>query len=765
MYVSFFKEGSFTKEIIKIGNNSNVDIPGKWIFKIDSEKVENDGCNNDGQIVIKPNTVSYVGNEDIFIYGPCFNSSDTHRLYYDNKTQYVDCTFVDKSSIVCKTLTFEYIGINNNIKLLINDNKNVSFVGHLNIANFDEQYTIRGLKLDYQSIEEFQGQTELSWDSIKGLTSEDRLNLYITKTNSLTMKTEYFVLKQNIPPYVNSTTIDLALLNEYVTDSAEQYINQLVLYSNKFDIKRNTKGIGMWALNAATTIAALFTQTCDKWHSQQPDPKPIMNSLPPCPRFISSTFPNTLPNFKLDSSCNPKNPEYCKTFHPGANGCYRSVGSKHAQQCCYNKLGNLLVGPLEGGTLDMANSDHSPFQHWKQDVLPYYSCCKKENKCVKYYEKRPSDDGSRWQPPITTGGSGDPHFLTLDGLDYTFNGYGEYTLLEIPSSHFTIQTRILPLEYNPTLSQSGTVFKTLVVKYNHDKIQIGLNEGNEVAIYLNNNLFELSLDSKMNSLSIGELSIIISSSNTYVIQSSNQINIDIILTNNRDALSFVINIPKIFNELTKGLVGFMDGNVLNDFMLPNGTVLNLDSNNDKDIFYKFGLNWKVSKENSIFVYENGFDYSSYVNEKYVPNFISNGIVFNNLTLENQAKIVCNGNQACLFDIATTKKISIGEMNVQFNKTIEEIGEYNAIAVKKCSLLTGILHGQVTNTEKETGYEYTITCDEGYKLIGNSKIKCLSGVQEEVPECKITSGSATTKTNSSMYYILMATFFVMQFITM
>ena len=29
---------------------------------------------------------------------------------------------------------------------------------------------------------------------------------------------------------------------------------------------------------------------------------------------------------------------------------------------------------------------------------------------------------------------GDPHIRTLDGLEYAFNGYGEYTLLKISDS-------------------------------------------------------------------------------------------------------------------------------------------------------------------------------------------------------------------------------------------------------------------------------------------------------------------------------------------
>ena len=40
--------------------------------------------------------------------------------------------------------------------------------------------------------------------------------------------------------------------------------------------------------------------------------------------------------------------------------------------------------------------------------------------------------------------NGDPHLATLDGLRYTFNGKGEFFILEIPDV-FTLQGRAEPL--------------------------------------------------------------------------------------------------------------------------------------------------------------------------------------------------------------------------------------------------------------------------------------------------------------------------------
>ena len=68
------------------------------------------------------------------------------------------------------------------------------------------------------------------------------------------------------------------------------------------------------------------------------------------------------------------------------------------QQCCYD--GNsLIVGPPGGGSLDVVSPEKSFWGHVGRDVLPWYACCKFTENCGKYYERRPSDDGSRYVPP------------------------------------------------------------------------------------------------------------------------------------------------------------------------------------------------------------------------------------------------------------------------------------------------------------------------------------------------------------------------------
>ena len=76
------------------------------------------------------------------------------------------------------------------------------------------------------------------------------------------------------------------------------------------------------------------------------------------------------------------------------------------QQCCYDKNGILVIRPPGGGTVDLyaPNTWGGRLKHLIYDVVPFLYCCKgelKEHYCDKYYERRPSDDGSRFncRPP------------------------------------------------------------------------------------------------------------------------------------------------------------------------------------------------------------------------------------------------------------------------------------------------------------------------------------------------------------------------------
>lgn len=70
---------------------------------------------------------------------------------------------------------------------------------------------------------------------------------------------------------------------------------------------------------------------------------------------------------------------------------------------------------------------------------------------------------------------GDPHFVSLDGRNYTFNGLGEYVMMDAKDCFFQVQARTRLAKGDGT----ATVFCAVVVKErNTSKVQMNLeNEG------------------------------------------------------------------------------------------------------------------------------------------------------------------------------------------------------------------------------------------------------------------------------------------------
>ena len=72
---------------------------------------------------------------------------------------------------------------------------------------------------------------------------------------------------------------------------------------------------------------------------------------------------------------------------------------------------------------------------------------------------------------------GDPHFKTLDGMNYTFNGLGEYVMIDAQNGTFQLQARTAPAQGNST---TATIFSAGAAKEeNASTIEVRVKEGGE----------------------------------------------------------------------------------------------------------------------------------------------------------------------------------------------------------------------------------------------------------------------------------------------
>nr|XP_006813857.1 PREDICTED: mucin-4-like [Saccoglossus kowalevskii] len=115
------------------------------------------------------------------------------------------------------------------------------------------------------------------------------------------------------------------------------------------------------------------------------------------------------------------------------------------------------------------------------DIFPRYYCCALSRDpyfCDLYAEKRPPGDCGGYIPPIWGWMIGDPHFTTLDGVSYTFNGFGEYTLATVDNGFFRLQGRTakaLDEDGNPV--DHATVFIAFAAKESSSSTQARTNCG------------------------------------------------------------------------------------------------------------------------------------------------------------------------------------------------------------------------------------------------------------------------------------------------
>ncbi|CAF3828571.1 unnamed protein product [Rotaria sp. Silwood1] len=219
---------------------------------------------------------------------------------------------------------------------------------------------------------------------------------------------------------------------------------------------------------------------CSVWLRFQPDASFYINQIPPCPCRVQTTWNNDFMGYTADPKCDGSKPasETC-SYHKGAKGCYRkkSDTTPAGAQCCYDTQGVWITDPKKGaGTLDAYMPTfvwHSPstylptLAHYFSDVMSYESCCTRskatEATCKAYHEKRPAGKCENiW--PVPLGGNGDPHFSTLHGGSYTFNGHGEYTLLKVSAINLEVQVRLEPIGNLPNTEDKATSITAFAIQ-------------------------------------------------------------------------------------------------------------------------------------------------------------------------------------------------------------------------------------------------------------------------------------------------------------
>ncbi|KAI0209335.1 hypothetical protein LSAT2_005978 [Lamellibrachia satsuma] len=346
------------------------------------------------------------------------------------------------------------------------------------------------------------------------------------------------------------------------------------------------------------------------------------------------------------------------------------------QQCCY-EYGS-LIGRRDGtGGQTFFLHPHYGRAHVDADVKPKDWCCDKSDNCDIFYEARPLDTCWGYVPPFLAWFFGDPHIHTLDNFEYTFNGLGEYTLIETNGGNFTLQGRTAKAINENGTETNATVFSAFAAKdTDSDRVYIAMNGKRDALVIFVEEDEQTEWFAKANLTGEAEfenVSIIKDETNT--VSASFKSGFTITVGLNESQLSVTVAAPDDYLNETKGLLGVFNKDPSDDLTPADGsTPLNTSTATEKTIFFKFGETWRIDMISSLFYYPSGSDYNTFNIKNFTPLFLEDVLANMTTAQKTEAKKTCGENKECLFDFALTGNAAAAASGLETNTKNKETSD-------------------------------------------------------------------------------------------
>ncbi|XP_051269108.1 sushi domain-containing protein 2-like [Dicentrarchus labrax] len=526
---------------------------------------------------------------------------------------------------------------------------------------------------------------------------------------------------------------------------------------------------GMWNVQAAWTedhalawhLEEKFRQNstvwaldkCLAWDQLENQLPNFLSEIIDCPCTLAQARADT-GRFHTDYGCDIEKGSVC-TYHPGSVHCVRAIQAspKYAagQQCCYDSTGAqvLTADSIGGSTPDRAHDWGSPpfnkppripgQSHWVYDVLSFYYCCLWSDNCQYYFKHRPSSDCRRYQSPSSALVFGDPHFITFDGVSYSFNGKGEYTLVTSAKKQLTIQGRTEPV--NGTAIKATKLTSVAMKEAYSDVIEVRQVSGhNGLEVLQNQKTLSFTEQSWMDLHGVFVFS---PTSTNVTVMFPTGAGVEVRLR--EGTMTTTVLLPEEFKDSTLGLLGKMNGDAMDDLALSNGQLVQNHSNPEE--LFSFGASWAVYNESALFTYDSEYLLEEYYyGPRHDLHFVP---VFSvpespDDPLASQASEICSGegSQFCRYDILVGRSPKMGNATrMSFQSHISLVQDLKPVI--SCGWLSPPTNGMKKGTTYLQGAKVQFSCDDGYTLKGSAERVCQGNGQwsGEETNCMIPSNVA------------------------
>lgn len=305
------------------------------------------------------------------------------------------------------------------------------------------------------------------------------------------------------------------------------------------------------------------------------------------------------------------------------------------------------------------------------------TCCLNSDKksCDKFYKIFPDMGCSNFAAYFPAVVFGDPHIITLDGVSYTMNGWGQYILMWIQTENFTLQARTQRTENSNGTLTNATVFTAFAAQEGDNaKIQVQLSSNNKSMIIYVNGMDvtsefyeEPTFYKELEFLSVTREE---SANRTYV-TTTFPCGVTIKVYVAVKSLELELEVDKNLQNKTLGLLGNFNDDKSDDFILPDGTVLPSNMS-EREIFFSFGQKWEVTASNSIFMYGRNENFTIYQHSDFTPLF------GDDLTSKDfkAGEMVCGANNTeCILDYIVTGNKEFALNSKESNLKMESLVTY------------------------------------------------------------------------------------------
>ena len=188
---------------------------------------------------------------------------------------------------------------------------------------------------------------------------------------------------------------------------------------------------------------------------------------------------------------------------------------------------------------------------------------------------------------------GDPHIVTLDGYQYTFNGKGEFVLAETLDGSFILQGRMTePVLTTDSRSTNNiiraTSFESLAMKEGaNPTVQLEIAD-NDLTVLVDGERIDFSSvsEQRFENVTISDVG-----NSTITVRFTSGVSVSATDLNNI-LTNILVTLPEHFS--TRGLLGQFNGDPTDD-LLPKSDAVPLPANATiKDIHYNFGITCELS---------------------------------------------------------------------------------------------------------------------------------------------------------------------------